>query len=142
MDKMKSEIHNNKSQQARPSVLSILCVVTFAFGILKIIVFSTTAFFLNNPDVNYRIPALLNALLGIKSPFIALIWIAITLVTLYGTWLMWKLRRMGFYLYFLSAVLSYILPALIAGAEIMTVQRLVFISMFVFFYGIHLKFML
>jgi hypothetical protein len=138
---MKSEIHNNESLQARPSVLSILCIVTFAFGILKIILFSTTAFFLNNPDVNGGIPTLLNELLGIKSPLNALMWNAVTLVTLYGTWLMWKLRRMGFYLYFLTAVISYTLPALIAGAEMMTVQRLIFISMFVFFYGIHLKFM-
>jgi len=139
---MDSEFHNDSSSPERPTILSILCIITFAFGIFKIILFSWAAIFLINYTYKCSgLTGMLNALISIKTPVYALVWIAVTLISLIGTWLMWRMQKAGFYLYFFSATLAYVLPASIAGTEMMTIQRLVFSSIFIFFYGINIKFM-
>jgi hypothetical protein len=128
-------------KERRPHVLSLLCIITFTFGIFRIIVFSADAYMLSLSSDKSSYSNLLKILTGIASPAHALIFILITILAILGAWLMWKLNKRGFYLYTSAAILAYIFPAIIAGNEMMTIQRLFFSSTFILFYGIHLKFM-
>jgi hypothetical protein len=137
-----TESQNSSPSHKRPAILSVLCTLTFAFGAFKIILFCSAAFLLiNNVTSNSGLSGILNALLSIRSTADAIVWIILTLVVLLGSWLMWRLRKIGFYIYFFAAILAYLLPAIVGGAEMMTIERLIFSSIFVFFYGLHLKFM-
>ncbi len=138
---MKSEITGNKSSQGRPSVLSLLCIITFSFGIFKIILFFLLALYMNAPHEDSGLTGIFNSQLGIKNPNNALAWIGVTLLAIAGAWLMWKLKKIGFYIYFFASITAYLLPVIFAGAQMMTIQRLFFSSIFIFLYGMHLKFM-
>jgi hypothetical protein len=138
---MKSEILDNEPLQGRPKVLSFLCIITFSFGIFKIILFSLLELYLNTPHKDSDLTGIINSQLGIKTPNNALAWIGVTLVAMSGAWLMWKLKKPGFYIYSVASTTAYLLPALFAGTEMMTIQRLFFSSIFIFFYGMHLKFL-
>jgi hypothetical protein len=139
---MDTKTHKNQKSPGRPVVLSLLCIITFSFGILKIILFSWTAItFLNNSFQDSGFTGMLNAMLAIKTPAFAFIWIAVTMTSLLGAVMMWQLMKAGFYIYFIAAVFAYLLPALAEGAEMMTIQRLFFTSIFIIFYGLHIRFM-
>jgi hypothetical protein len=139
---METETHKNQKSPGRPVVLSLLCIITFSFGIIKIIFFSWTAItFLNNSYQDSGFTGMLNAMLAIKTPVFAFIWIAVTMTSLLGALMMWQLMKAGFHIYFIAAVVAYLLPAIAEGAEMMTIQRLFFTSIFIFFYGLHLRFM-
>lgn len=138
---MKSEITDNKSSQGRPSVLSLLCIITFSFGIFKIILFFLLALYMNAPHEGSGLTSIINSQLGIKNPNNALAWIGVTLLAIAGAWLMWKLKKIGFYIYFFASITAYLLPAIFTGAQLMTIQRLFFSSIFIFLYGMHLKFL-
>lgn len=138
---MESGVHDTNYAQNRPVTLSLLCITTFVFGIFKIILFSVATIYLIQPDKDSALTSLLNVLLGIKNPIHTLIWITVTLALIFGARLMWRLRKTGYYMYFFATTIAFFFPAFIAGAEMMTIQRLVFTSMFIFFYGIHLRFM-
>ena len=129
------------SHPIRPAVLSLLCIITAASCFFKIVIFGWAAF-RSNPNYSGKdINGLLNFFLGINGTLYILIWIAVTVTTLIGTGLMWRLKISGFYIYVLSACIAYVLPALSSGADMITIQRLFLTSVFIFFYGIHLKFM-
>jgi hypothetical protein len=132
---------NKNSFPGRPVILSVLCIITFCFGILKITLFSCAAFLYTGNSADIGLTGMVNKLLGVKTLVYLLIWISATLVSLLGTLLMWKLHKAGFYIYCFAAVFAYIFPAVSAGAEMMTVQRLFFSSIFIFLFGIHLKFL-
>jgi hypothetical protein len=137
-----SKVQNSDPSPERPAILSVLCILSFAFGAFKIILFFSAAIlFIHNTALNSGLTGMLNALLSIKSTFDAIVWIVLTLVLVHGSWLMWHLRKIGFYIYFFAAIFAYLLPAIHGGAEMMTIERLFFSSIFVFFYGLHLKFM-
>lgn len=131
----------NISSPSRPVVLSLLCMITFVVGSLKLVLFLLAAF-RSIPDYSGKnINGLLNLFLGINSTFYLTAWIALTVVTMTGAALMWNLKKSGFYIYVLAVCFTYLLPAISSGAEMMTLQRLFITSVFIFFYGIHLKFM-
>lgn len=125
----------------RPEMLSVLCIITFASGLIKIMLF-LWAILRSNPNYSgENINGLLNFFLGIHSTLYTIIWIAVTVTTMTGAGLIWKLRKSGFYIYVLSVCIAYLLPAISSGADMMTIQRLFVTSAFIFFYGINLKFL-
>jgi hypothetical protein len=137
---MRLQLLKNDASKVRPTGLGILCTITFVFGIFKIFLFLWAVLFYSS-KINTGLLGLLDALLAIRTQFHALVWTGISMVSIVGAWLMWKLRKVGFYIYFTSAFIAYLLPAIIGGAEMMTIQRLFFTSVFIFFYGLHLKFL-
>ena len=131
----------NISSPARPVVLSLLCIITFITGFFKIALFFWATLFSNQGYSGKNINGFLNLFLGISSTLFLIIWMAVTLFAMAGAGLMWKLKKSGFYIYAISACFTYILPAISSGAGMMTIQRLFFAALFLFLYGIHLKFM-
>lgn len=99
------------------------------------------ALYMNAPHEGSGLTSIINSQLGIKNPNNALAWIGVTLLAIAGAWLMWKLKKIGFYIYFFASITAYLLPAIFTGAQLMTIQRLFFSSIFIFLYGMHLKFL-
>lgn len=140
---MTNNTEQNISPTMRPVALSLLCIITFIAGTVKIVLF-LWAILRSNPDYSGKendINGLLNVFLGINSTFYLILWIVVTITAIAGAVLMWKLKKSGFYIYTLSVCIAYILPSISEGPEMMTIQRLFFTTVFIFFYGIHLKFM-
>jgi hypothetical protein len=138
---VKETLEQNISPPLRPVALSVLCIITFCSGFLKILLFFWAVF---SSDTDYSgkgINGFLNTFLGINSTLYLLLWLALSVFSVAGAGLIWKLKKNGFYLYVISVSIAYLLPAIASGAGMMTIQRLFFTSVFIFFYGIHLKFM-
>jgi hypothetical protein len=134
--------YNIDTSQRKPSTLAVLCIVTISSGILKVVLFSFLAIYLlQNKYEDSGSTGLMNALFAINTPFYCFLWILITLALISSAWMMWNLRKFGFYLYFYSAISTYLLPVILGGEEMMTIQRLFFSSVFIFLYGLHLKFL-
>jgi uncharacterized membrane protein len=129
------------SPSARPVVLSLLCMVTFVSGFFRSVLFLWAVICSNNGSSGKNVNELLHIFLGINSTFSYFAWIAVTFIAMAGAGLMWKLKKSGFYMYTSAAIIAYLLPAMSSGADMLTIQRLFFTSVFIFCYGIHLKFM-
>lgn len=133
--------NQNISPAGRPVVLRLLCIITFVTGFFKIALLFWALFSTNPGYSGKNITGLLNLYLGAGNTMYILIWISLTLIAMAGTWQMWKLKKNGFYIYVSAVSVAYLLPAISSGSEMMTIQRLFFTSIFIFMYGIHLKFM-
>lgn len=101
-----------KPQVQRPFFLSILCVAIFTYSTLFILFFLTGIIF------NSWITNVLNDFLSVgevqQNTIFMLSSVGIILygMSFYGAYLIWKLKRKGFYLYLLSSALIVLLPYL------------------------------
>jgi hypothetical protein len=68
-----------------------------------------------------------------------------SILGLVGVWMMWNLRKNGFYIYVLSSVLGLFLPYIFLGFSMVGLMGLGFIGfitvLFIVLYAIHLKYM-
>ncbi|MCB0792497.1 MAG: hypothetical protein H6595_03295 [Flavobacteriales bacterium] len=71
--------------------------------------------------------------------------IALALLSLFGVWHMWNLRRSGFWYYLLAAIGSLLVPVVFLGGGLMTVLSVGFFGLitivFVILYAVNLKHM-
>ena len=67
-----------------------------------------------------------------------LIVLALALASLYGAIMMWKLKKMGFYLYSGANVITLVVPMIMASGKF-PVFGLVITALFIILYGLNLK---
>ncbi len=71
--------------------------------------------------------------------------LALSLLSLYGVWLMWNLRKQGFWYYTLAAVLGLVVPLYFLGFNMLAIMGLgfgAFVSiLFIILYAVNLKHM-
>lgn len=109
-----------KSGIQRPFFLSILCVAIFSYSILFILLFLTGVLF------NSWITNVLNDFLtdggvqGSSILMLSIVGIILYSLTFYGAFLIWKLKRKGFYIYLISSVLIILLPYLFRFGNIIS----------------------
>ncbi len=109
-----------KSDVKRPFFLSILCVAIFSYSILFILLFLTGVLF------NSWITNVLNDFLtagevqGSSILMLSIVGIILYSLTFYGAFLIWKLKRKGFYVYLISSALIILLPYLFRFGNIIS----------------------
>jgi len=100
------------SDVQRPFFLSILCVAIFSYSTLFILLFLTAVLF------NSWITNVLNDFLTIgevkQSSILLLSLVGIVLYSLsfYSAFLIWKLKRRGFFIFLISSILLVVVPYL------------------------------
>jgi len=113
----------------RPTFLSVLCVLTFIGSGLSLLGYLFTAVFSTLlGSLLDSIPSFLLPDIGITSGIIGLVAAA---ASLYGAIKMWKLEKIGFYLYTAAQVVMLVLSFGIFG--------FILTALFVVLYGLNLK---
>lgn len=145
MEKIENE--NIKEQIKRPKFLSVLCILTFVFtglGTLSCIITPLTAdmvkeYMVNAP--NYDEVLMADSLKVIEAGWgYYLLTLALTLGSMIGAILMWKLNKNGFHFYTFSNLAILFIPTLVLGIPISWVSIILSIA-FIGMYAIHLKYM-
>lgn len=141
------ENENIETPPKRPKFLSVLCILTFIFtglGILSCLLTPVFAdmlkgFIVNAPNYNEAEQADSLKVIGAGWGYYMLT-LLLTIGSLVGAILMWKLKKNGFHFYAFSNLAVLFLPTLVLGIAISwfgIVLTVAFIGM----YGLHLKFM-
>ena len=118
----------------RPFFLSILCVAIFSYSILFILVFLTGIFF------NSWITKVLNDFLAdgnVKHTYIiilSIIGIILYSMSFIGVFLIWKLRRKGFYIFLFSSFLIVALPYLFHFGNVVSAIVLLILNLLILIY--------
>lgn len=136
---MEQTVQTNEGAK-RPTFLTVLCILSFIFSGLAIIGYITaiglagvaSAAMSNLSD---------DAMATYTGPSVGLTWAYIvigfitTLVGLFGVIKMWKLQKVGFYIYTACVVISIIMGIVYSGFGVMSILPLVFVVL----YGLNLK---
>ena len=71
--------------------------------------------------------------------------IVLALLSLFGVWQMWNLRKSGFWAYLLASIAGLIMPIIFLGGGLMTILGVgvvgLFSVLFIILYGVNLKHM-
>ncbi len=141
------ENENTAEQVKRPKFLSVLCILTFIFtglGSLSCIITPLTSemvkeFMINAP--NYDEVQMADSLKVIEAGWgYYMLTLALTIGSMVGAILMWKLKKNGFHFYAFSNLAILFVPTLVLGIAISWVSIILSIA-FIGMYAIHLKFM-
>lgn len=136
-----SEILDNAGQESakRPTLLTVLCILTFIGSGLSLLVFllATVAFGVVSGMME-SIPGM-SALTSGGIAFFA-ISLILSAVSLYGAIQMWKLKKMGYYMYAGASVIAFILPIAMLGIPF-NAMGIVWLAVFLGLYGMNLKHM-
>ncbi len=145
---MEQQTQTNTGTEAakRPVFLTVLCILSFVAAGLAILGYITVI------TVMGAVTAGASALEGMAAdsgatmtytgPSAAMTWAYIivgfvtVLISLYGVIQMWKLKKMGFYLYVGASVISMVMGIIYSGFGVMAV---VFPILFIVLYGLNLK---
>ncbi len=126
-----------KSIKIRPQFLTFLCIGSAAFGFLWIIMFLTlivySSFNKNVPSALF--PGIVIEYLHAGYAFV-IAEIVLTAIGLTGVFLMWRLKKGGFYLYAVIKALTYFLPVIYIGSHHLTFPGLFITSIFIIMYGV------
>lgn len=127
----------------RPTFLTVLCILSFIAAGLGIIGYITA---ISLAGVATAAMSQLEAAAGesfnYTGPSAAMTWayvivgFATTLISLWGVIQMWKLKKLGFYLYVAASVISMIMGIIYSGFGVMGV---IFPILFIVLYGLNLK---
>ena len=124
--------------EKRPVLLTVLCILTFigsGLGILvwlfAIIGLGSILGFLGN------IPGFSTGG-GESTIIVPIVLLLLAIVLLLSAIMMWKLKKMGYYLYVLVKVLGIILPIILMGS-IFKITGLIIPVIFIVLYGLNLK---
>lgn len=134
---MSENLDNVQEAAKRPTLLTVLCILTFIGSGLGTLLFllATIAFGV--------VSGMLESLPGmgdIAAGGIAFFAISFILsgVSLFGAIQMWKMKKMGFYMYAGANVIAFILPIVMLGLPF-SVMGLVWLALFLGLYGMNLK---
>lgn len=125
----------------RPVFLTVLCILSFiaaGLGILGYITAITAMSVVSSIDttglegMTYTGPSI-----GLTWAYVIVGFVTV-LVSLFGVIKMWKLKKMGFYLYVGASVVSMIMGIIYSGFGVMGV---IFPVLFIVLYGLNLKHM-
>jgi hypothetical protein len=142
MEQTTTTTESTTAAAVRPTFLTVLCILSFIAAGLGI--FGYIAAITAMGVVSAGVSAMENAGGTITStgPSMAMTWayviigFACTLVSLYGVIKMWKLQKIGFFLYVGASVVSMIMGIVYSGFGVMAV---VFPILFIVLYGLNLK---
>ncbi len=161
-------MENQSNQNARPTFLTVICIISFCFLGLNIInsfnslLFSSffSSFYnhiqdgfemaLNeaeatNPASVIFLESMFTAILKLFDvlPLLAGLGIVLSLLALAGVILMWKLNKNGFYLYSAAKAILVFLPIILIGynflSVIITISYFIGAALFITMYGLNLK---
>lgn len=123
----------------RPTLLTVLCILTFIGSGLGVLVFllATVAFGVVSGMME-SIPGM-GALTAGGVAFFA-ISLILSAVSLFGAIQMWKLKKMGFYMYVGASVVSFVLPMAMLGLPF-NAMGIFWVVLFAALYGMNLKHM-
>lgn len=113
--------------------LRILCTVSLIGGLFWFIVYLADFTGLNLFTVQERY----SSLLGFTGTS-ALLMTFFTILSCIGVFLMWRLKKNGFYIYFAAQFLLFNYPLLISGPEYFDLSELFFTSVFILLYGLNM----
>jgi hypothetical protein len=118
----------------RPFLLSLLCVVVFVYSVVFMLIFLAVALF--NNWIRY---VLYDFFPGVKIERPAILWLAISGLILYifsftGAVFIWKMKRLGYYIYIFSSLAIACIPFLFGlGSIINVIVFSALITAFAFF---------
>lgn len=124
-------------EEGRPTFLTVLCILTFigsglsAFANLLLLVAAGAA-----SSMLSSIP-LMGDVGGLGSGYLVIV-LVLALASLYGAIMMWKLKKMGFYLYSGANVIALFIPMIMASGKF-PIFGLIITALFIFLYGLNLK---
>lgn len=136
---MEQTVQTNEAAK-RPTFLTVLCILSFIFSGLAIIGY-ITAIGLAGVASAAMSGLSDDAMATYTGPSVGLTWAYIvigfitTLVGLFGVIKMWKLQKVGFYIYTACVVISIIMGIVYSGFGFMSILPLVFVVL----YGLNLK---
>lgn len=130
----------------RPTFLTVLCILSFV-GIALSVIFGLKNYFdatsmAANTELNDFV-----AMFGMDSAAMAKSYLIVTLLNLLvlaGVWMMWKQKKMGFFMYLIGEGAQAIVPFVIIGGTVAGTQSLVmaiFAGVFIVMYALNLKHM-
>lgn len=124
-------------EEGRPTFLTVLCILTFigsGFSALFLLIGLVAAGALSG--VLGSIPGL-GDMGGFGSGYLVIV-LVLALASLYGAIMMWKLKKMGFYLYSGANAIALFIPMIMASGKF-SVFGLIITALFIFLYGLNLK---
>jgi len=124
-------------QEGRPTFLTVLCILTFigsGLSALFILIGLVAAGALSGWLGSF--PGM-GDMGGLGSGYLVIV-LVLALASLYGAIMMWKLKKMGFYLYTGANVIALFVPIIMASGKFLTLG-LVFTVLFIILYGLNLK---
>ena len=137
---MSDEIIDNNggaASGARPTFLTVLCILTFiGSGLSTLLFILATIAFTAMADLLSKVPGM-DGLLSGGIAFFA-VFAILAGASLFGAIQMWKLKKMGFYLYVGANVLAFVLPLLWIKMPF-NAMGLVWLGLFITLYGLNLK---
>ena len=144
---MNPEIISGNEAPKRPVFLTVLCILTFVAGGIEFIsalftpVFAEQIIELFKSAPNYDEVAMSEAITILRAGWTYyLIRAVLTLGSLSGAILMWKLKKTGFHIYALSNLIALFVPMLMFSIAIGWSSILV-TACFIALYALHLKHM-
>jgi len=125
-------------EKKRPGLLSVMCILTYIgrglniiVWILAIIAFGAIESMLGGiPGMGGLVSAGIGYFVG------ALI---LSIIAFIGAIMMWKMKKMGFYLWILANVIEFILPFILISGYPFNIVGLIILIVFIILYGINLK---
>lgn len=130
------------SAKKRPTFITVLCILSFIgigisiiVGILGII----------GLEASYRMLSELGSSMWGDMPSIAMMRLSMILslvltgVSLAWVIMIWKLKKLGFYLYVGAAIIAIILPLFVIGKSSLNVFSVVVTAIFIILYGVNFK---
>ncbi len=122
----------------RPGLLTVLCILTFIGSGLSILIWlfaiiglgSVLGFLGNIPGFSSGG--------GGSSIIVSIVLLLLAIVLLLSAIMMWKLKKMGYYLYILVKILGIILPIVLLGS-MFKIAGLIIPVIFIVLYGLNYK---
>lgn len=128
------EIQEVQSEIRRPFFLSIICVAIFSYSILFISLFLTSVLF-NSWITNVLNDFLIEGNIQRNSLLmLSIVGIILYCLSFYGAFLIWKLKRKGFYYYLISSALIILLPYLFHFGNIISAVVLLTLILLILVY--------
>lgn len=133
---------NNLTQPkpARPTLLTVLCILTFIGSGLSALLYLLAAILFGvMSDLLVSIPGM--SLVAQGGIVLFIVMFILALVSLFGAIKMWGLQKIGFYLYTAAQILMIIVPFIfIPGAQV-AVFGIIITILFIVLYALNLKVM-
>lgn len=124
-------------EEGRPTFLTVLCILTFiGSGLSALVLLIGLVFTGAASSMLGSIPGM-GDIAGLGTGYF-LIMLVLAAASLYGAIMMWKLKKMGFYLYSGANVLVLIVPLIMATSSF-SYFGLFITALFIILYGLNLK---
>jgi len=126
-------------EEGRPTFLTVLCILTFiGSGLTALLLLIGLVAAGAASGVLSSIPGM-GDIGGLGTGYFLIV-LVLALASLYGAIMMWKLKKMGFYLYSGANVIALFIPIIMASAKF-SIFGLVITALFIILYGLNLKYL-